>query len=101
MNLYDWIRFAKKERIKSTRKKQNQDIMHNIDIIDNSDDDYISENAKKKTNKLKKVKYSFQPDHPQYETHHVLMLQDTLPRLPNFIPNTLPRPDRGDREYSC
>jgi hypothetical protein len=29
------------------------------------------------------------------------MLQDTLPRIPNFIPNTLPRPDHGDREYYC
>jgi hypothetical protein len=29
------------------------------------------------------------------------MLQDTLPRIPNFIPNTLSRPDHGDREYYC
>jgi hypothetical protein len=54
---------------------------------------------KEKTNQLKKVKYSFQPGHPQYQIHHVHI--DTLPRLSNFIPNTLPRPDCGDREYYC
>ena len=104
VNLYDWIRFAKKECIKgSTTKKRDQDVKHDndIDLMDDSDDNYINDNAKKQKNQLKKNEHSFQPDHPQYETYNVHMLQDTLPRVPNFIPNTLPRPDHGDREYYC
>jgi hypothetical protein len=103
VNLYDWIRFAKKERIKRSTTKRDQDVEHDndIDLMNDSDDNYIGDNAKRQRNKVKKIKYSFQPDHPQYETHNVYMLQDTLPRIPNFIPNTLPRPDHGDRESYC
>jgi hypothetical protein len=47
------------------------------------------------------VNYSFMPIHPQFETHRVRMKKEDELVVPNFIPNTLPRSDRGDREYYC
>lgn len=43
----------------------------------------------------------FSPKHPQYSTHCARMHQENRFIVPNFLPNTLPRSDRGDREYYC
>jgi len=44
---------------------------------------------------------SFHPGHPQYKTHQAHMKREDPFIVPNFLPNTLPRADRGDREYYC
>jgi hypothetical protein len=44
---------------------------------------------------------SFQPGHPQCNTHNAHMKKEDPSVVPNFLPNTLPRSDRGDREYYC
>jgi hypothetical protein len=44
---------------------------------------------------------SFQLGHPQYRTHQARLKSENPFIVPNFIPNTLPRADRGDREYYC
>jgi hypothetical protein len=49
----------------------------------------------------KKKDYSLQPNHPQHQTHQVRMKKEDPSVVPNFLPNTLPRSDRGDREYYC
>ena len=39
---------------------------------------------------------SFMPDHSQYRTHQARMKHEDHFILPNFLPGTLPRSDRGD-----
>jgi hypothetical protein len=48
-----------------------------------------------------KTDHSFQPHHPQHNTHKAHMRKEDPSIVPNFLPNTLPRSDRGDREYYC
>ena len=48
-----------------------------------------------------KKDYSFCDGHPQSRTHQARMQTDNRFVAPNFLPNTLPRSDRGDREYYC
>jgi hypothetical protein len=125
VNLYDWIRLAKKERKKEKNSKQSKAVKYdgidenNLNINQNEtnvifDDDhnnFIHNNDseeeqdeceyKNTQNQSLGNKYSFQSDHPQYETHQIHLLKDNYSKIPNFIPNMLPRPDCGDREYYC
>lgn len=48
-----------------------------------------------------KKDYTFLPDHPQYSTHQAHMQKMDSLVVPNFLPNSLPRSDCGDREYYC
>jgi len=44
---------------------------------------------------------SFQQGHPQCATHRAWMKRDNPFIVPNFMPNSLPRANHGDREYYC
>ena len=50
---------------------------------------------------IPKKDYSFGPCHSQYHTHKAHMQKEDPLVVPNFLPNILPRSDRGDREYYC
>ena len=67
--------------------------------LDGSDDelDVMDEPSESKT----KEDQSFCPGHPQYRTHKAYLKCENSFIVPNFLPNTLPRGDRGDREYYC
>src|SRR6267154_6312720 len=52
-------------------------------------------------NMSQKKDKSFQPGHPQCNTHNAHMKKEDPSVIPNFLPNALPRSDRGDREYYC
>ncbi|KAF8811802.1 hypothetical protein BYT27DRAFT_7017694, partial [Phlegmacium glaucopus] len=41
----------------------------------------------------------FTPQHPLFETHGLKRLPS--PVIPNFVGQTLPRRDQGDREFYC
>src|SRR6202789_450682 len=43
----------------------------------------------------------FASDHPQNDTHHVRLTVDNDTIVPNFVGGSLPRCDRGDREFYC
>ena len=43
----------------------------------------------------------FLEDHPLYETHYVEFDENKKKIVPNFVGGSLPREDRGDREYYC
>jgi len=43
----------------------------------------------------------FLKDHPLYETHRVYYDERRSNIVPNFVGGSLPRADRGDREYYC
>lgn len=45
--------------------------------------------------------YTFLPDHPLAETHHVAFLPESDQYVPNFVGGLLPRQDVGDREFYC
>jgi hypothetical protein len=50
---------------------------------------------------IPKKNRSFKVGHPQCQTHQVRLKREDSLLVPNFLPNTLPRADRGDREYYC
>src|SRR5271170_6230684 len=68
------------------------DTTDELDVIDKPEGP--SKNSNKKD-------YSFQTIHPQHNTHQIKMQKEDSTIVPNFIPNNLPRSDRGDREYYC
>ena len=43
----------------------------------------------------------FLEDHPLYETHYTEFDRNKKNIIPNFVGGSLPRQDRGDREYYC
>ncbi|KAL1936864.1 hypothetical protein VTO73DRAFT_6441, partial [Trametes versicolor] len=52
--------------------------------------------------KKSRSKYvQFHENHPQYETHHVKLLDESEAYVPNFIGGSLPRRDAGNREQYC
>src|ERR1700677_4011905 len=69
------------------------------DIVDDSDsDDSDSESDNESDNDLDKL---FLHDHPLYQTHWVQFNERRKNVVPNFVGGSLPRRDRGDREYYC
>ena len=45
---------------------------------------------------IPKMDHSFLPDHPQHATHCAHVHKEDPYIVPNFLPVTLPRSDRGD-----
>ena len=105
MCLYDWISMCKREKLpvrKSIKKKP----------ADRSAENYVDEECRSSSGEsttrlsedavteIAKTKLlRFINDHPLADTHGVRYLKTA--RIPNFVGNTLPRHDQGDREYYC
>ncbi|EIW62291.1 uncharacterized protein TRAVEDRAFT_45119 [Trametes versicolor FP-101664 SS1] len=51
-----------------------------------------------KPKKARSKYVQFHENHPQYETHHVKLLDESEAYVPNFIGGSLPRRDAGNRE---
>ena len=49
----------------------------------------------------KNINYPFFPKYGQYYTHYVRCVNDSSDMIPNFVGGSIPRSDRGDREYYC
>ncbi|KIM79447.1 hypothetical protein PILCRDRAFT_74363, partial [Piloderma croceum F 1598] len=124
VSLYDWIRLAEKTKKRRMRKKAIGDAVDDPDFEEDSDDELNIKPAKvKKENKedeeddeeeddeldvmdelaenVAKPDHSLLPGHPQHNTHKAHMRKEDPSVVPNFLPTTLPRSDRGDREYYC
>ena len=76
------------------------------DDYDDDDDDSLDEldvmkELAEDVPKKPKKDYSFQIGHSQYATHSANMRKENPFVVPNFLPTTLPRSDRGDHEYYC
>jgi hypothetical protein len=125
MCLYDWISRCRREKraTKKQKKKATSSIRLPVDIDVNtnidSDDSLASDDSDQfqvedissveqdkscvdtdalyRTSKSKLL--PFLSTHPLAETHGVRLLKRS--HVPNFIGNTLPRHDQGDREYYC
>ena len=103
--LYDWFSTCQREKLPS-RKPTKKTF---IDSTAGNDDDedytssidenvsYTGDNVATEVPKSKLL--PFLSDHPLAGTHGVRYLKTA--RIPNFIGNTLPRHDQGDREYYC
>ena len=105
MSLYDWISTCKREKLPVTRFKKKKSAVRSAETYvdeecrsESSDEDtaWVSE-AKTKMPKTKLLRFT--SGHPLAETHGVRYLKAA--RIPNFVGNTLPRHDQGDREYYC
>ena len=46
-------------------------------------------------------RHAFLKDHPLYKTHEIEFDKKKNQVVPNFVGGSLPRCDRGDREYYC
>jgi hypothetical protein len=66
--------------------------------FESSSDELESEEAPEKVELHRK--YAFLQNHPLHETHQVSISKSKI-LVPNFAGGSLPRCDRGDREYYC
>ena len=104
MCLYDWVSTCQRERFprKSKKKFTASDSSTEIDVDEvfsiGENESYASNaNVTSETQKSKLL--PFLNEHPLSGTHGVRRLKNA--RIPNFVGNTLPRHDQGDREYYC
>ena len=125
VNLYEWIQCAKRIKI-STKAAQNVESdddlstptfkstkvakCKNIDADSDSDDckSFISDNHDiDKSYDMFNIQDTndnencFLEEHPLYETHCIEFNSKKQNIVPNFVGGSLPRSDRGDREYYC
>jgi len=70
-----------------------------VDTDFESDSDYVESDQAPEKKKVQ-GKYAFLQNHPLYETHQV-SISNSKNLKPNFAGGSLPRCDRGDREYYC
>jgi PIF1-like helicase/Helitron helicase-like domain at N-terminus len=101
LSLYDWISKYQREKI-TQRKIKVVHLDDNSDVGIESDDVSVSlqeQQDDKRQRKTKSTLLSFLKEHPLAETHGARKLKRI--RIPNFVGQTLPRCDQGDREYYC
>src|SRR6202044_3833389 len=110
--LYEWIRiYNRLKRTKAEKEKflseKHEDVkapavFHSDEETDTdfeSDSDYSgSDQALKKEET--QGKFPFLQNHLLYETHQV-SISNSKSLIPNFAGGSLPRCDRGDRDYYC
>ncbi|KIM72479.1 hypothetical protein PILCRDRAFT_81835, partial [Piloderma croceum F 1598] len=120
VSLYDWIRFSEKTKKRRTIKKAvvaehdtsvppladfiEDDIGYFNDVdadVDDEEEDDELDVMDELAEHVPKTDHSFRPGHPQHNTHKAHMRREDSSIVPNFLPNTLPRSDCGDREYYC
>jgi hypothetical protein len=110
--LYEWIQIYK--RLKRTKAEQKKFLSQKhggvgppavfqpdeeVDTDFGSDSDYLESDQAPEKEKIQQ-KYAFLQNHPLYETHQVSISKSKNP-VPKFAGGSLPRCDRGDREYYC
>ncbi|KDR67901.1 hypothetical protein GALMADRAFT_42495, partial [Galerina marginata CBS 339.88] len=104
--LYEWISESKK--CKATVETEESEDELNIYSDENeyfdelvSDEDTESEVEEEEEEMLGSKLHLFLKDHPLYKTHKVQFDERKKNTVPNFVGGSLPRCDRGDREYYC
>jgi hypothetical protein len=121
INLFEWIRCYKREKLRQRKKRcaKNEDteeLTGATDIILEEDAESTGDgwdssfqsvescmeiNGPTGDNKYSKNHYCFMKEHPLHETHAMRFVADNILRIPNFVGASLPRCDQGDREYYC
>ncbi|KDR64971.1 hypothetical protein GALMADRAFT_46308, partial [Galerina marginata CBS 339.88] len=72
-----------------------------IDEENLSDNETETDTESEVENNTNKNSYLFLKDHPLYKTHKAHFDDKKNNIIPNFVGGSLPRCDRGDREYYC
>ena len=101
LSLYDWISRYQCEK-RASRKSNVVHMEDELDIGIDSDNGSVNLQEQQESKCCRKSKsnlLSFLKDHPLAETHGARKLKKI--RIPNFVGQTLPRCDQGDREYYC
>jgi hypothetical protein len=111
-SLYEWIQIYTRLKRTKTEQKKFQSQKHDdvkppavfqtdeeVDTDFESDSDYIESDQASEKEKIQ-GKYAFLQNHPLYETHQV-SISKSKNLVPNFAGGSLPRCDKGDREYYC
>src|SRR6202047_314100 len=113
-SLYEWIQvYSRLKRTKAEQEKfqsqKHEDVKptaifqidEEVDTDFESDSDDLEHDQEEEKEKEEvQGKYPFLQNHPLYETHHV-SISKSKNLVPNFAGGSLPRCDRGDREYYC
>ncbi|KAI0349178.1 hypothetical protein OH77DRAFT_1372129, partial [Trametes cingulata] len=125
VSLYDWIRLHDKER-RSTRHKgpaveepvqleADSEFEDNYDEEESEDELLLTTESNNKlkdetqlltatepsSGKKKKIHLRFHPNHPQYQSRHVKLVDESEAYVPNFIGGSMPSRDTGNREQYC
>jgi len=110
--LYEWLQIYERLKPTNTEQKKFQSQKHEdvksptvfqsdeeIDTDFESDSDYLQSDQASEKDGIQ-GKYPFLWNHPLYDTHQV-SISKLKNMIPNFVGGSLPRCDRGDREYYC
>ena len=114
VNLYQWIRCYKREKLPKRKRKaqadedeeddqdEAADISQDLlDAVDTSfENDLDRENVFNPTQTIGRL-VRFKESHPLHDSHGVKYISNNSNRVPNFAGASLPRCDQGDREYYC
>ena len=117
MCFYDWVRLCKREKFK--KQEIAEDLSDTGDtgstILENVDDAFssasesgVEDDISETKNTYEEPKCTRQPGlfdftntHPLFQSHGTRMYSEDKARIPNFIGETLPHHDIGDREFYC
>lgn len=113
ISLYDWISTYQREKLKSKKQKKNPMLHHDdagVDSDSHGEDNRSSSpegknhpSSKRSSSAPKKSRQSsilnFADGHPLAKSHGARKVNKVL--VPNFVGQTLPRCDLGDREFYC
>ena len=87
MCLYDWVRLSNKSKRQHRRTEYGHDNSDN-EQFDNKDWCIDTQEPK-----------SFTSEHPQYNSHQVVIEDESEFHVPTFLGRPVPREDKGDRKY--
>ncbi|TFK62680.1 hypothetical protein BDN72DRAFT_776818, partial [Pluteus cervinus] len=85
MTLYDFVARCEREKC--------------IVDLDNDDTDVDKEQNNVSWHSIESGLYHYQGEHPLANSHKCRFISKHKERIPNFVGATLPRSDKGDREY--
>src|SRR5882762_5975927 len=91
--------FEKLEHLKTNRPPAVFQSDEEVHTDFESDSDYVESDQASEKEKTS-GKYPFLQNHPLHETHQV-SISKSKNLVPNFAGGSLPRCDKGDREYYC
>ena len=109
MSLYEWVHRCSRKKLPKGKKLKamKKDECNAATLLDSADISFDSalgdlsdspdSGTKDETGKI----YCFGADHPLHATHGLQKHKADSKKIPNFIGATLPRKDRGDRNYYC
>jgi hypothetical protein len=102
--LYDWISRCQREKKRAKNpKKSTTKIVDSEAEVESECETFLNEDAAApltdSQTKSKSKIYFFTRDHPLVDTHGIRWTRRV--RIPNFIGESLPRSDQGDREFYC